>query len=68
MTIEIIIVLAIIGLAFVLFITEALPVDVTALTILGILLITGLLKPEQSIVGFSNPAVITTTGIRCARI
>ena len=63
MTIEIIIVLAIIGLAFVLFITEALPVDVTALTILGILLITGLLKPEQSIVGFSNPAVITIAGL-----
>ncbi len=41
MTLEIAIVLLIIGLAFVLFVTEALPIDVTALTVLGVLLLIG---------------------------
>ncbi len=41
MTLEIAIVLLIIGLAFVLFVTEALPIDVTALSVLGVLLIIG---------------------------
>lgn len=59
MSIEIIIVLAIIVIAFILFSTEILPVDVSALVILGILLTTGLLSIEDGISGFSNPAVIT---------
>ena len=58
MTIDIAIVLFIILLAFVLFLTEFFPVDVTALTVLGILLLTGLITPTESIMGFSNPAVI----------
>jgi di/tricarboxylate transporter len=63
MSVEIILVLAILGLAFVLFVSEALPIDVTALTVLGILLITGLIDPADSIKGFSNPAVITIAGL-----
>ena len=58
MTIDIAIVLFVIFLAFVLFLTEFFPVDVTALTVLGILLLTGLITPTESIMGFSNPAVI----------
>jgi len=59
MSIEIIIVLAVIVVAFILFSTEVLPVDVSALAILGILLLTGLLTIEDGLSGFSNPAVIT---------
>ncbi|NOZ03026.1 MAG: SLC13 family permease [FCB group bacterium] len=59
MTVEIIVVLSIVTLGFILFVTEALPIDVTAFTILGILLIAGLISPNDAIAGFSNPAVIT---------
>jgi di/tricarboxylate transporter len=59
MTFEIGLILIIIALAFVLFATEALPIDVVALLTLGILIITGRLTLEQSLAGFSNPAVIT---------
>ncbi|MFC1565894.1 SLC13 family permease [Candidatus Neomarinimicrobiota bacterium] len=59
MTIEIAFVLIIIGIAFILFSTEFVPVDVTALIILGILLITGMLSIDDGLSGFSNPAVIT---------
>ena len=56
---EIILLGAIIVIALVLFITEFFPIDVTALVVLGLLLIFGLVTPEQSLSGFSNPAVIT---------
>ena len=59
MSIDIIIVLFIILLAFILFVSEALPIDVVALTVLSMLLITGQLTPVEGISGFSNPAVIT---------
>ena len=59
MSIDIIIVLFIILLAFILFVSEALPIDVVALTVLSMLLITGQLTPGEGISGFSNPAVIT---------
>ena len=45
--------------ALVLFITEFFPIDVTALVVLGLLLIFGLVTPDESLSGFSNPAVIT---------
>ncbi len=59
MTIEIAIVLAIVFLAFLLFVTEKFPIDVTAVFILALLLIGGFLSPEEAISGFANPAVIT---------
>jgi len=59
MTFEIVVVLIIISIAFILFSTEFLPVDVTALIILGILLATGMLSIKDGLSGFSNPAVIT---------
>jgi di/tricarboxylate transporter len=63
MTIEIVFVLIIIAIAFILFSTEFVPVDVTALIILGILLITGMLSIEDGLSGFSNPAVITIASL-----
>ncbi|MFC1528249.1 SLC13 family permease [Candidatus Neomarinimicrobiota bacterium] len=63
MTLEIAIVLLIIGLAFVLFVTEALPIDVTALSILGIMILIGYISPQDAIKGFSNPAVITIAAL-----
>jgi di/tricarboxylate transporter len=52
-------VLAILVGAVVLFATEKFPVDFVAIMILGVLLVTGLLTPEESISGFSSPATIT---------
>ena len=56
---EIILLSGIILGALVLFITEFFPIDVTALVVLGLLLIFGLVTPDESLSGFSNPAVIT---------
>ena len=50
---------AIILVALALFVTELFPIDVTALLVLGLLLILGLVSPSESLAGFSNPAVIT---------
>ncbi len=63
MTIEIIIVLVIIGFAFTLFVTEALPIDVTALSVLGIMILIGYISPQDAVKGFSNPAVITIAAL-----
>ena len=49
----------IILVALILFVTELFPIDVTALLVLGLLLILGLVSPSESLQGFSNPAVIT---------
>ena len=48
-------------LAFMLvsFVTELLPVDVTAIVCLALLLLFGLVTPEQAVAGFSNSAVVT---------
>ena len=56
---DIILLGVIIVIALVLFITELFPIDVTALDVLGLLLIFGLVTPNESLSGFSNPAVIT---------
>ena len=63
MTLEIAIVLLIIGIAFTLFVTETFPIDVTALTILGVLMLIGFITPLDAIKGFSNPAVITIAAL-----
>ena len=49
MTFEIAFVLAIIGLAFILFVTETFSLDITALLILSILFGFGFLTPEEAI-------------------
>ena len=59
MTFEIALVLTILLVALVLFVTEWIPMDVTALLVLGTLAVTGLVDTGQAFSGFSNPAVIT---------
>ena len=59
MTPEIAIVLGILFLMFLLFVTEAFPLDVTALIILSVVLLFGFVTPTEAIKGFANPAVIT---------
>ena len=56
---EIIFLGVIILTALVLFVSELFPIDVTALLVLGLLLILGLVSPAESLAGFSNPAVMT---------
>ena len=58
MTIEIALVLTILGVALVLFVSEKVRMDVTALIVLGALVVTGLVSPEDAVAGFSNGAVI----------
>ncbi|HMN15685.1 MAG TPA: SLC13 family permease, partial [Bellilinea sp.] len=42
-----------------LFVTEIIRLDLTALLVLVILVLTGLVQTEQALSGFSNPAVVT---------
>jgi di/tricarboxylate transporter len=59
MSFEIIIVLAVLGLAVFLFVTEKLRVDLVALLVMGLLLVSGIISPAQGLAGFSNAATIT---------
>ncbi|MEX1140650.1 MAG: SLC13 family permease [Bacteroidota bacterium] len=59
MTIEIIFVLVLIAVAVGLFASEKLPIDLVALMIMGVLLISGIITPEEGISGFSNTATVT---------
>jgi len=59
MSFEIALVLTILLVALVLFVTEWIPMDVTALLVLGSLAVTGLVDTRAAFSGFSNPAVIT---------
>lgn len=63
MTPEILIVLAVLGSAILLFITEWVRVDVVALLVLSSLALTGLVSPTQALSGFSSPAVITVWAV-----
>jgi di/tricarboxylate transporter len=62
-TLQIAVVLAIVGLAVVLFVTERLAVDLVALLVLGSLALTGLVTPAEALSGFSNPAVVTVAAV-----
>ena len=44
--------------AVVLFTMEVIPMEVTALGVTGLLLLLGIIEPEEAISGFSNKAVI----------
>lgn len=57
------IVLAVILLVLVLFVTEALPLAITALLGVVLLMGTGILEPEEGLAGFSNTATITVLAI-----
>jgi di/tricarboxylate transporter len=59
MTFEIMLVLSILTVAVIFLITEWIPMEVTALLVLGTVALTGLVTPVESLYGFSNPAVVT---------
>ncbi|CUQ65549.1 SLC13 family permease [Candidatus Nitrospira inopinata] len=59
MSLEMAFVLVVTVVAVVLFVTEKLPVDVVALGIMAVLLLGGILTPEEGLAGFSNPATVT---------
>lgn len=59
MSAEIIMVLMILAAVIVLLVTEWMPLEVLALLVLGVLVITGIVNPTEALAGFSNPAVVT---------
>ncbi len=63
MTVEILIVLAVLALTITLFVTEKLRVDLVALLAMSLLLLSGIITPEQGISGFSNAATVTVAAM-----
>ena len=63
MTPEIAFLFAILGGMVYLFLTEKLPVDLTAFLGLVILTLSGYLSPSEAFTGFSSPAVITMLSV-----
>lgn len=63
MTLSMLIVLAIVGLAVLLFVTEWLRFDIVGVLVLLSLAVAGLISHEQALQGFSNPAVITIAAV-----
>ncbi|MDY0005065.1 MAG: SLC13 family permease, partial [Polyangia bacterium] len=53
----------IIGAMVVLFLTEKLPLDLTAFLGLAVLVVAGYVKPEEAFQGFASPAVITMLSV-----
>ena len=51
--------LAVVVAALVCFVTEVLPVDITALCVAVVLIVLGLVTPDEGIAGFGNSATIT---------
>lgn len=61
-SIDVIVVLAIIAVVFVLFVTQPVPIDATAVGLMVALVLLGEwtgVSPEQGVSGFSNPATLT---------
>ncbi len=63
MTLEIAFLFGLLGVMVVLFLTEKLPVDVTAFAGLSLLVATGLVTTDEAFQGFSSPAVITMLSV-----
>ena len=63
MNLEIILVLAILGISILLFISNRIRVDLVGLLVLGSLAVFDLVSPTQALSGFSNPAVITVWAV-----
>lgn len=59
MPLDIITVFALIVLAIILFAWERVSIDVAAIIIMSVLMLTGILAPREGLSGFSNPATIT---------
>ncbi|QQS47289.1 MAG: SLC13 family permease [Acidobacteriota bacterium] len=63
MTFEIATVLALLLIAVVLFAAERFPVDLVALIVMALLLVSGLITPAEGISGFSNSATVTVAAM-----
>ncbi len=63
MTLQIIFVLLVVIVAVVLFVSEKLPVDLVALILMAVLLVAGVITPEDGIAGFSNTATVTVAAM-----
>ena len=63
MSTDIIITICILLGAIILFATELVAIDVTAMLIIGSLVLTGILSPQEGIAGFSNTAVATVAAM-----
>ncbi|MDQ2091187.1 SLC13 family permease [Marimonas arenosa] len=63
MTVEIIIVLALLALAIVFFAMEWLPVDIITLSLLVALVVSGILTPAEAFSGFANEMVIILASV-----
>lgn len=59
MTIDIVLVLGLLVSAVILFATERIPVDLTAMILMATMLLSGLITPQEAVGGFSNPATVT---------
>ena len=59
MTVEVLVVLAVLILVFISFIRERFTPDITAMLGVSALLLTGVLEPNEFLSAFSNPAPIT---------
>jgi di/tricarboxylate transporter len=59
MTLEIAFMLFLMGLALVAFVREVFPIEVTALGIVAVLLVTGIIGIDTAVAGFSSRAVVT---------
>lgn len=59
MTLEIALVLGIIGIAVFFFVSEKLPVDIVSVLVMILLVTVGILTPEEGFSGFSNSATLT---------
>lgn len=63
MTADMLIVFTILGAAIVFLVTEWIPMEVTAILVLGAVALTGLTTPMEALAGFSNPAVVTVWAV-----
>ncbi len=63
MSFEIGIVLAVLALAVFLFVTEKLRVDLVALLVMALLLLSGIISPADGLAGFSNAATVTVASM-----
>lgn len=63
MTVEVAVLLAILGVMALLFVTEKLPIEITAFSGLIVCLMLGYLRADEAFNGFGSPAVITMLGV-----
>jgi di/tricarboxylate transporter len=63
MTLDMAIVLCLVVGAVILFATERLRVDLVAMLLMGTLLLSGLVTPEEGVAGFANPATVTVAAM-----